>query len=152
MKVVRIRSLSGPHFSAFGLNIPYLFVFSPNAVKYGPEKLRIRTLHAVTVASVTLHKYYLEPMVHVCTFTFYFLSKFINPVNLSDQYFQQATIHNISLNSSLKDFLELFEAKSTLSRRRRAFSLIIQILNFNLPVFSQKGVTFQRFLRCWSSF
>ena len=29
---------SGPHFLAFGLNIPYLSVFSPNAGKYGPEK------------------------------------------------------------------------------------------------------------------
>ena len=44
MKGVRIRSYSGPHFPAFGLNTEryivnteYLFVFSPNAGKYGPE-------------------------------------------------------------------------------------------------------------------
>ena len=34
VKIVRIRSFSGPHFPAF----------SPNAGKYGPEKLRIQTL------------------------------------------------------------------------------------------------------------
>ena len=36
---------SGPYFPAFGLNIrtPYLSLFSLNARKYGPEKLRIRT-------------------------------------------------------------------------------------------------------------
>ena len=50
VKSVRIRSFSGPHFPAFGLNTerysvsPYLSVFSPNAEKYGSEKLRIRTL------------------------------------------------------------------------------------------------------------
>ena len=36
VKSVRIRSCSGSHFPAFGLN--------KNAGKYGPEKLRIRTL------------------------------------------------------------------------------------------------------------
>ena len=41
VKSVRIRSFSGPYFPAFGLNFP---VFSPNAGKYGPGKLRIRTL------------------------------------------------------------------------------------------------------------
>ena len=35
---------SGPYFPAFGLNTPYLSTFSPNAGKYGPEKLQIRTL------------------------------------------------------------------------------------------------------------
>ena len=41
---------SGPYFSAFGLNterwrdIQYVSVVSPNAGKYGPGKLRIRTL------------------------------------------------------------------------------------------------------------
>ena len=48
LKSVRIQSFSGPYFPAFGLNTeratPYFFVFSPNAGKYGPEKLRIRTL------------------------------------------------------------------------------------------------------------
>ena len=29
---------SGSYFPAFGLNTPYLSVFSPNAGKYGPEK------------------------------------------------------------------------------------------------------------------
>ena len=38
MKTVHIRSFSGPYFSAFG-DTPYLFVFSPNAGKYGLEKL-----------------------------------------------------------------------------------------------------------------
>ena len=37
LKSVRICSFSGPYFP----------VFSPNAGKYGPEKLRIRILHAV---------------------------------------------------------------------------------------------------------
>ena len=44
VKSVCIRSFSGPFFPAFGLNTPYLFFFSPNAGKYGPEKLRSRTL------------------------------------------------------------------------------------------------------------
>ena len=51
VKSVRIRSFSGPYFSAFGPNTerysvstPYLSIFSPNVGKYGPEKLRIRTL------------------------------------------------------------------------------------------------------------
>ena len=35
---------SGPHFLALGLNTGYLSVFSPNARKYGPEKLGIQTL------------------------------------------------------------------------------------------------------------
>ena len=39
VKGVRIRSFSAPYVPAFGL---YLSVFSPNAGKYGPEKLRIR--------------------------------------------------------------------------------------------------------------
>ena len=38
MKTVHIRSFSGPYFSAFGYT-PYLFEFSPNAGKYGLEKL-----------------------------------------------------------------------------------------------------------------
>ena len=37
VKRVCIRSFSGTYFPAFGVNIP-------NAGKYGPEKLRIRTL------------------------------------------------------------------------------------------------------------
>ena len=41
MKSVRIRSFSG---TEDGEIIPYPSVFSSNAGKYGPEKLRIRTL------------------------------------------------------------------------------------------------------------
>ena len=45
MKCIHIWSFSGAYFPAFGLNtFPYLFLFSPNAEKYGPEKLGIRTL------------------------------------------------------------------------------------------------------------
>ena len=48
LESVRIRSFSGPHFPAIGLNTerysPYLSVFNPNAGKCGPEKLRIGTL------------------------------------------------------------------------------------------------------------
>ena len=50
VKSVRIRSFSGAYFPAFGLirrDSPYnlyLSVLSANAGKYGPEKLRIRTL------------------------------------------------------------------------------------------------------------
>ena len=43
MKSVRIRSFSDPRFPAFGLNM-YVFLFSPNSGKCGPEELRIRTL------------------------------------------------------------------------------------------------------------
>ena len=42
VKSVHNRRFSGPHCPAFGHS--YLSVFSPNAGKYGPEKLRIRTL------------------------------------------------------------------------------------------------------------
>ena len=41
MKSVLIRSFSGPHFPALGLNTEYLSVFSQNAGKYEPEKFRI---------------------------------------------------------------------------------------------------------------
>ena len=40
MKSIRIRSFSGPYFYALGL----ITVFNPNVGKFGPEKLRIRTL------------------------------------------------------------------------------------------------------------
>ena len=36
---VCIRSFSGPYSPAFGLNTPYLSVFSPNVGKCGPENL-----------------------------------------------------------------------------------------------------------------
>ena len=47
---VRIRSFYGPYFPGFRLNTEirrykkFLSVFSPNAGKYGPEKLVIQTL------------------------------------------------------------------------------------------------------------
>ena len=46
MNSVRIRSFSAPYFPAFRLNTERyeISVFSPNAGKYGPEKLRIPTL------------------------------------------------------------------------------------------------------------
>ena len=51
MKIVRIRTFSGPYFPAFGLNIYVniymnicLSVFSPDMGKCGQEKLRIRLL------------------------------------------------------------------------------------------------------------
>ena len=62
VKSVRIRSFSDPHFLAFGLNTErysvssYLSIFSQNAEKYGPEKLRKRTLFTectTTVFAVT---------------------------------------------------------------------------------------------------
>ena len=37
VKSVRIWSYSGPYFPAFGLNTPYLSVFSLNVGQYGPE-------------------------------------------------------------------------------------------------------------------
>ena len=42
VKGVHIRSYSGPHFPAFGLNT--VSVFSPNVGKCGPELVRIQTL------------------------------------------------------------------------------------------------------------
>ena len=46
---VFIRSFSGPYFPALGLNwdTKYLSVFTPNAGKHGPEKLRIRTVKSI---------------------------------------------------------------------------------------------------------
>ena len=43
MKSICIQSFSGLHFPAFGVNTPYLSVFSPNMGKYGAKKLRIRS-------------------------------------------------------------------------------------------------------------
>ena len=65
VKSFRIRSFSGPHFPTFGLNrrdTPYLSIFSPNAKKCGPEKLRIRTLctqftSIITVYFIALHHF-----------------------------------------------------------------------------------------------
>ena len=51
VKRVCIRSYSGPHFPAFGLNTPYLPVFSPNAGKCGPEELRIQILFTQCISS-----------------------------------------------------------------------------------------------------
>ena len=51
VKSVRFRNFSGPYFPEFGLNNPYLSLFSPNSGKYGPEKLQIRGhFHAVIVS------------------------------------------------------------------------------------------------------
>ena len=47
VKSLHIRSFSGPYFPAFGLNTEYLSAFSPNAGKYGQEKLRIRILKEI---------------------------------------------------------------------------------------------------------
>ena len=47
VKSDRIRKFSGPYFPAFGLNTEGYFIsplFSPNAGKYGPEKLQIQIL------------------------------------------------------------------------------------------------------------
>ena len=47
VKSVLIRSFSGQYFPALGVNREdkeYLYIFSPNAGKYGPEKLWIWTL------------------------------------------------------------------------------------------------------------
>ena len=59
VKRVRIRSFSGPYFPAFGLNkeryTPYLSVFSPNAGKYGSEKLRIWTLFGPLLKNCRVH-------------------------------------------------------------------------------------------------
>ena len=44
VKIVLIRSYSDPFFPTFGLNAELYGVFSQNAGKYGPEKLRMRTL------------------------------------------------------------------------------------------------------------
>ena len=46
VKSFRILNFCGPYFPAFGLNRER-YAFSPNAGKYGPEKFRIQTLHAV---------------------------------------------------------------------------------------------------------
>ena len=44
VKIVLIWSYSDLYFPTFGLNAELCGVFSQNAGKYGPEKLRIRTL------------------------------------------------------------------------------------------------------------
>ena len=52
VKKARIRSFSGPYFPAFGLNTD-ISAFSPNAGKYGPEKLRVRKLFTEWLIIVT---------------------------------------------------------------------------------------------------
>ena len=56
MKNVRIWGFSGPYFPAYGLTTErygeYLSVFSSSAAKYGPEKLRIRTLFTLIFISL----------------------------------------------------------------------------------------------------
>ena len=48
-KLSKYGVFSGPCFPAFRLNTPYLSVFSPNAGKYGPEKIPyLDTFHTVT--------------------------------------------------------------------------------------------------------
>ena len=44
VKIVRIQNFSGTHYPAFGLNTEIFSpdIFSPDAGKYGSEKLRIR--------------------------------------------------------------------------------------------------------------
>ena len=55
MKSVGIRRFSGPYFLVLGLNVsPYFSVFSPNAGKYGPEKLRIRALFTLVIAKMVI--------------------------------------------------------------------------------------------------
>ena len=52
VKSVHIPSFSGPYFPAFGLSTERYFVslrIQSECDKYRPEKLRIRTLHAVDV-------------------------------------------------------------------------------------------------------
>ena len=44
MESARIRSFTGPYFLAFGLNTPYLSVFSPNAYHKTPN---VGTFHAL---------------------------------------------------------------------------------------------------------
>ena len=45
-----------PYFPTFGMNTPYLSLFSPNAGKYGPEKTPyLETFHAVRVFRTTYH-------------------------------------------------------------------------------------------------
>ena len=55
-----VKTDSGPHFPAFGLNterysvsLDYLSVFSPNAGKYGLEELRIWTLFTQCCMTLT---------------------------------------------------------------------------------------------------
>ena len=64
-KVSKYGVLSGPYFSAFGLNTERL-VFRPNAEKYGPEKTPyLDTFHAVS----PLIFYYYAKSVRILTFS-----------------------------------------------------------------------------------
>ena len=58
VKSVHIQSFSGPYFSAFGLNTEwYLISLQSKCGKYGPEKLRLRTLYAVWALQDTVHNF-----------------------------------------------------------------------------------------------
>ena len=77
VKKVRIWSFSGPYFSAFGLKTERYRVFRPNAEKYGPEKLQIRTLFTQSselkeLEILVVHDFsctLLRLLVHACTTT-----------------------------------------------------------------------------------
>ena len=75
MKSVRIRSFSGPHFPAFGLNTERygvsLSLFIPNEGKYGPEKLQIQTLFMHCILIEYLFK---AAIVHKCILKILFLN------------------------------------------------------------------------------
>ena len=55
----RIWSFLAPYFPAFILNTEIIYEFSPNAEKYGPEKLQIRTLGILNSVSVLFKRPFL---------------------------------------------------------------------------------------------
>ena len=52
-KVSKYGVITGPHFSVFGLNTPYLSVFSPNTEKYGPEITPYLDIFHAMMCSIT---------------------------------------------------------------------------------------------------
>ena len=103
--------ITGSYFSAFGLNTDiflyiqkYLFVFSPNAVRCGPEKLRIRKLF--TQCKAHFLSYNKKRFFRFGLFLDHRFSHTIDPLNQSWLLFltikKKKQIQDISAGFSLK--------------------------------------------------
>ena len=64
---------SSPYFSTFGLNTEWYGVFSPNAEKYGPEKLQIWTLSKQWIVYCSVNYMQIPTLREKCPNTEFFL-------------------------------------------------------------------------------
>ena len=123
----------GPYFPAFGLNM-YLSVFSANAGKCGPEKLRIQTLFTQCyihelLPSICKCSQHANTFNTFCCRTEYFKNSFfssvVNDRNKLDPDSRDCSIYSIFYKSLLK-FIRPFEKETyqikVLTKLRLSFS------------------------------